>query len=179
MIYAIKEYARTAVDILARRTRLSFLNVLAADEALPRVIQIMAKELKWDEKKIKVCVETHQNFSFLFSFFLPHLQEETDRAKTFLLREMGLNLKRDMRRNVPINFTREEMSYYMKYFRQIDVENKGFLTLSDLKRHLQVSFFLFDRVKNQRFSFVILIDQFRLFFSRSYSFFSKLIVRVE
>ena len=52
---------------------------------------------------------------------------------------MGLNLKRDMRRNVPINFTREEMSYYMKYFRRIDVENKGFLTLSDLKRHLQVS----------------------------------------
>lgn len=52
---------------------------------------------------------------------------------------MGLNLKRDMRRNVPINFTREEMSYYMKHFRRIDVENKGFLTLSDLKRHLQVS----------------------------------------
>jgi Ca2+-binding EF-hand superfamily protein len=56
---------------------------------------------------------------------------------------MGLNLKRDMRRNVPINFTREEMSYYMKHFRQMDVENKGFLTLSDLKRHLQVSNFLF------------------------------------
>jgi hypothetical protein len=54
---------------------------------------------------------------------------------------MGLNLKRDMRRNVPINFTREEMSYYMKHFRQIDVENKGFLTLSDIKRHLQVSKF--------------------------------------
>ncbi|CAF0725511.1 unnamed protein product [Rotaria sordida] len=114
--YAIKEYARTAVDILARRTRLSFLNVIAADEALPCVIQIMAKELNWNEKKQK---------------------EETDRAKTFLLREMGLNLKRDMRRNVPINFTREEMRYYMKHFRQIDVENKGFLTLSDLKRHLQ------------------------------------------
>jgi glycerol-3-phosphate dehydrogenase len=51
---------------------------------------------------------------------------------------MGLNLKRDMRRNVPINLTREETSYYMKYFRQIDVDNKGFLTLNDLKRHLQV-----------------------------------------
>jgi hypothetical protein len=75
----------------------------------------------------------------IFNFFP---KEETDRAKTFLLREMGLNLKRDMRRNVPINFTREEMSYYMKHFRQIDVENKGFLTLSDLKRHLQVSSFI-------------------------------------
>lgn len=51
---------------------------------------------------------------------------------------MGLNLKRDMRRNVPINLTREEMSYYMKYFRQIDVGNKGFCSLTDLKRYLQV-----------------------------------------
>lgn len=51
---------------------------------------------------------------------------------------MGLNLKRDMRRNVPINFTRDEMSYYMKHFRQIDVDNKGFLTLNDLKRYLHV-----------------------------------------
>lgn len=33
--YAVKEYARTAIDVLARRTRISFLNVLAADEALP------------------------------------------------------------------------------------------------------------------------------------------------
>lgn len=33
--YAVKEYARTAVDVVARRTRMSFLNVLAADEALP------------------------------------------------------------------------------------------------------------------------------------------------
>ena len=33
--YAVKEYARSAVDVIARRTRMSFLNVLAADEALP------------------------------------------------------------------------------------------------------------------------------------------------
>ncbi len=52
--YAIKEYARTAVDILARRTRLSFLNVIAAEEALPNIIQIMAKELNWNEEKQKV-----------------------------------------------------------------------------------------------------------------------------
>ncbi|CAF1058752.1 unnamed protein product [Adineta ricciae] len=116
--YAIKEYARTAVDVLARRTRLSFLNAIAAEEALPQIVQIMAKELHWNEQKQK---------------------EEIDRAKIFLLREMGLNLKRDMRRNVPINLTREEMSYYMKYFRQIDVGNKGFCSLTDLKRYLQLS----------------------------------------
>ncbi len=44
-----------------------------------------------------------------------------------------------MRQNVPINLTRDEMSYYMKHFRQIDVDKKGFLTLNDLRRHLQAS----------------------------------------
>ena len=52
--YAIKEYARTAIDVLARRTRLSFLNVIAAEEALPNIIQIMAKELNWNDQKRKV-----------------------------------------------------------------------------------------------------------------------------
>lgn len=52
---------------------------------------------------------------------------------------MGLNLKRDMRRNVPIDLTREETSYYMKYFRQIDRANKGFCSLADLRRYLQVN----------------------------------------
>ena len=48
--YAVKrEYAATAVDILARRLRLSFLNVQAAEEALPRVIEIMSEELGWSE----------------------------------------------------------------------------------------------------------------------------------
>ena len=34
--YACKEYAQTAVDVIARRLRISFLNVKAAEEALPR-----------------------------------------------------------------------------------------------------------------------------------------------
>ncbi|CAB4065768.1 glpA [Lepeophtheirus salmonis] len=48
--YAIKEYALTPVDVIARRLRLSFLNVQAAEEVLPRVVEIMAEELKWSEK---------------------------------------------------------------------------------------------------------------------------------
>ena len=46
--YAVRsEYAQTAVDVLARRTRLSFLNAQAALEALPQVIEIMGEELQW------------------------------------------------------------------------------------------------------------------------------------
>ena len=50
--YAVRhEYAQTAVDVLARRTRLAFLNAQAALEALPAVIDLMGEELKWDNKR--------------------------------------------------------------------------------------------------------------------------------
>jgi glycerol-3-phosphate dehydrogenase len=50
--YAVRhEYAQTAVDVIARRTRLAFLNAQAALEALPRVIDLMGEELKWDRKR--------------------------------------------------------------------------------------------------------------------------------
>ena len=50
--YAVRhEYAQTAVDVLARRTRLAFLNAQAALEALPMVIDLMAEELKWGKAR--------------------------------------------------------------------------------------------------------------------------------
>jgi len=50
--YAVRnEYAQTAIDVLARRTRLSFLNVQATLDALPRVVDIMADELGWTAKQ--------------------------------------------------------------------------------------------------------------------------------
>ncbi|KAI9300833.1 FAD dependent oxidoreductase-domain-containing protein [Cunninghamella echinulata] len=52
--YAVRqEYACTAIDVLARRTRLAFLNAEAALQALPRVIEIMSEELKWDKARQK------------------------------------------------------------------------------------------------------------------------------
>ena len=46
--YAIRhEYAQTAIDVLARRTRLAFLNAQAALHALPYVVDIMSDELGW------------------------------------------------------------------------------------------------------------------------------------
>lgn len=52
--YGVREYACSAIDMIARRLRLAFLNVQAAQEALPKVIEIMAEELKWDEKEKEV-----------------------------------------------------------------------------------------------------------------------------
>ncbi len=52
--YAVKEYARTVVDVLARRTRLAFLDVQAAEEAIPRIAEILSKELKWSKSRKQV-----------------------------------------------------------------------------------------------------------------------------
>ncbi|GAV03352.1 hypothetical protein RvY_13789-1 [Ramazzottius varieornatus] len=46
--YAIWEYAVNAVDVIARRTRLAFQDVDAAKAALPRIVEMMGAELKWD-----------------------------------------------------------------------------------------------------------------------------------
>ena len=46
VIYAVEhEYALTALDVLARRTRLAFVDVKAAKDCLPRVIELMAPRL--------------------------------------------------------------------------------------------------------------------------------------
>ncbi|POS83113.1 FAD/NAD(P)-binding protein, partial [Erysiphe pulchra] len=68
--YAIRyEYAQTAVDVLARRTRLAFLNVRAALEATPKVIDIMASELNWDNHRKSM--EWKDTIKFLESMGLP------------------------------------------------------------------------------------------------------------
>ena len=45
------EYAETLVDVVARRTRLGFLDVKATLQVLPRVLDLMQEELKWTKSK--------------------------------------------------------------------------------------------------------------------------------
>ena len=52
VLYATRhEYACTAVDVLARRTRLAFVDAQAALAVLPRVIEMMGKELGWSRAR--------------------------------------------------------------------------------------------------------------------------------
>jgi len=68
--YAVhQEYAQTAIDLLARRTRLSFLDVQAALRALPKVIDLMGDELKWSKQRRES--EWTDSVRFLASMGLP------------------------------------------------------------------------------------------------------------
>merc|ERR1712071_620050 len=122
--YAVREYACTAVDVIARRLRLAFLNVQAAEEALPTIIDIMGEELQWSEEE---------------------KNRQLVKAKEFLQMEMGQSVNRQSRNKVPISLSREEISGYIKRFQALDQEKKGYVSVNDIRRGLK-SEGLFDRV---------------------------------
>ncbi|CAB3397291.1 unnamed protein product [Caenorhabditis bovis] len=115
--YAVREYAQTAIDFLARRTRIAFLNSYAANQILPRVIQIMAEELKWSARE---------------------QQRQYDMAKEFLKTEMneipGYNPKIDGLRE---ELTEIEKQVTGSVFKLLDSDSKGFFTASDLRNYLK------------------------------------------
>ena len=53
------------MDVLCRRTRLAFLNAHAAEEALPRILTIMQRELKWSKERVEK--EKAEALEMLFS----------------------------------------------------------------------------------------------------------------
>ncbi|XP_008422493.1 glycerol-3-phosphate dehydrogenase, mitochondrial isoform X1 [Poecilia reticulata] len=117
VLYAIKEYACTAIDVLARRTRLGFLNVQAADEALPRIVQIMGKELNWSQEK---------------------RTEELEAAKMFLYHEMGYRSRSErLTKTSEIHLDYQDVMRYKNRFHKFDKESKGFITTVDVQRVLQ------------------------------------------
>lgn len=105
--YAVRsEYAQTAIDFLARRTRLAFLNAKAALDSLPKVIDLMGEELNWDNKRKQT--EWEDTVAFLISMGLHPSRLGTTRKEV----EKGLAVKENA----------EEMALYSKTGRLFAVE---------------------------------------------------------
>lgn len=115
--YAVREYACTAVDVIARRTRLAFLNVRATEEVLPRIVAIMSKELKWSKKRE---------------------EQELKSAKEFLDCEMGRNVNNQIRSQLPISLSKDEINTFSKQFHVLDRDRKGYIGINDLRRSIKV-----------------------------------------
>ena len=58
-----QECALTAVDVIARRTRLAYMDAGAAAEALPAIVDLMAGPLKWTQARKRE--ETERAHAFL------------------------------------------------------------------------------------------------------------------
>lgn len=119
-----REYACTAIDVLARRTRLSFLNAYAALEALPRVIEIMSEELEWDEPRRKM--EFEETLSFL---------------KTMGLVMEGVGNRVSPNADMVTFFTRShflphELAKYRSEFSKLDHNDSGYILEKDLDKVL-------------------------------------------
>ncbi|PAV85190.1 hypothetical protein WR25_16251 [Diploscapter pachys] len=114
--YAVREYACTAIDVIARRMRLAFLNTYAAQEVLPEVVRIMGEELNWSSSEQRVQLE---------------------RARHFIDEEMGMLAKQNAASNVSINLTKEEMQQAKDRFNKLDKDKKGHITVNDLRRHFR------------------------------------------
>lgn len=116
--YAVREYACTAIDVIGRRMRLAFLNVQAALECLPRVVDILAEELNWSKAK---------------------KEEELAKAQEFLDVEMGGNVNKESQQKQSISFTKSEMDQYVQKFQAIDKDHKGYISVVDLRRSLKAA----------------------------------------
>lgn len=103
--YAVREYACTAIDVIARRTRLAFLNTYAAHEVLPEVVRIMAEELGWSSAEQR---------------------NQLERARQFIDVEMGQLAKQNAASNVSLNLTRlkQELQEYQKLMNGSKKEEK-------------------------------------------------------
>ncbi|GMI78791.1 SUGAR-DEPENDENT 6 [Hibiscus trionum] len=59
---ARNEYCESAVDFIARRSRLAFLETDAASHALPRIVEILATEHNWDKSRQKEEMQKAKEF---------------------------------------------------------------------------------------------------------------------
>ncbi|KAJ9107271.1 hypothetical protein QFC21_000718 [Naganishia friedmannii] len=129
------EYALKATDFIARRTRLSFLNVQATLDSLPRVIEIMGNELGWDSARRDT--EFDEALVFLESMGLPsHLKglKLQDVKKKSLLAVTGQGVGPMDETNLynRAQFSPDEVKSLQKSFEQLDFDHDGQITKVDL-----------------------------------------------
>ncbi|RHZ58181.1 hypothetical protein Glove_375g15 [Diversispora epigaea] len=141
--YAVhREYACTAVDVIARRIRLAFLNARATLESLPHIVDIMSQELGWSpERKTQ---EFDQAVEFLYTMGLPKSNEKltiekVKQAKSIKPSEFEELYSRSQ-------FQPEEIASFQKAFSDLDKSGDG-LEFSDLNKALvMVGFSVPDQV---------------------------------
>ncbi|KAL5038386.1 hypothetical protein BDV3_006443 [Batrachochytrium dendrobatidis] len=129
VLYACqREYACTLVDVIARRTRLSFLNAQATLAALPRIAEIMQAELGWDtdRRNKEIANATH----FLTSMGLTIKDKNmfpADGSKP-LISSLSQDQARFFART---HFLPSELAAYRQVFNTLDVDKDGSISQSD------------------------------------------------
>ncbi|KAJ1671313.1 mitochondrial glycerol-3-phosphate dehydrogenase, partial [Coemansia sp. RSA 25] len=146
--YAVQyEYALSAVDVIARRLRLAFLDAQAAREALPRVIALMADELQWPQERQRS--EHRKALQFLTTMGLPDsiLSEEEEKPAAIDAAKPGSEAKGvvNLRTTGTLNlvdpasyyrrgvFSADEIGTILSAFAEFDVHGDGHIEVRDIE----------------------------------------------
>ncbi|KAJ1758018.1 mitochondrial glycerol-3-phosphate dehydrogenase [Coemansia sp. RSA 1591] len=137
--YAVQyEYAMSVVDVIARRLRLAFLDAQAAREALPRVIDIMAKELKWDDARKQR--EGRKGLEYLTTMGLPDsILDESPAAANAREGFVNMQTTRSLDFVDPASYYRrgqfsaEEIGAILAAFSEFDAHGDGHIEARDIQ----------------------------------------------
>ncbi|KAI8912679.1 FAD dependent oxidoreductase-domain-containing protein [Gorgonomyces haynaldii] len=131
--YAVqREYALTAVDVIARRTRLAFLNARACLEALPRVVDIMAVELGWDKARKEKEIEDAKKYLLTMGLSIKETLEfpgAVSGTESVLTEDEARFFKRS-------HFLPAEIEKYRSVFNQLDSDRDGAISKKDFAKAL-------------------------------------------
>lgn len=142
VLYACRaEYAETAVDVLARRTRLAFLSCQAARDVLPRVIELMAKERQWSREECDRQRRTAESFLATMGLheLYPH-RAQFDKDEITRLREAFRLLDPHSEGSVPVTRALSSLramlptvtsSVWSDITRRVDPDGSGRLGFTD------------------------------------------------
>lgn len=131
--YAVREYAVSAADVLSLRTRLAFLSYQAAEEALPRVLEIMAEELSWSPARVEV--ERKKALQMIeVDMGKACMKNLKGKRSCIIPKEGGCNSCNTSKKISPssIILDAQEVRLYAEKFRSMDKCNKGFITRLDI-----------------------------------------------
>ena len=84
-----------------------------------KVLEIMAEELGWSEAE---------------------QLKQKEEALSFLRTQMGKDLNKASRDSIPVSLTKAEIAEYVNRFNSLDSDKKGFVSINDIRKSLQVSF---------------------------------------
>jgi len=143
VLYACRhEMALTVKDMLTTRMRLAFLNSEAAKQCIPRVADLMAKELKWSKKERDA--QVRQAFEYIGQFGGPVADKSGAelRAATFTdLHEVFLKVDTDKsgyidmheleKASKQMGFPFRSKEHLQKKFAEIDTDGNGRISESE------------------------------------------------
>ena len=136
------EMAQTVKDMLTTRMRLAYLNSEAAKQCIPRVADLMAKELGWSKRERDAQVRTATEYIGAFGGPVADKSTAELRAATFTdLHEVFVSIDKDAsgyvdmgeleKASVKLGFPFRNKAHLAEKFKEIDTDNNGKISESE------------------------------------------------